>query len=129
MVLIFILSAVIFTLALLLLRSIQLRERGKQQYHELMKRYEEEVLSNLTQRELWLYELESIQSHLIFHIIHLLPEEEAHTFKRRQADLNHRIESTRHQSTSQLSVEQMLLEDDLRAFKNDLLMALKETFY
>ncbi|MEL7148994.1 MAG: hypothetical protein AAFO69_21655, partial [Bacteroidota bacterium] len=98
------------------------------QYSQLTKRFEEEVMSNLTQREEWLYEIENIQSHLIFHIIHLLPEEEADAFKRRHADLNYRIESSRYQ-TSQLTVEQMLLEDDFRAFKNDLLAALKEMRY
>lgn len=115
-------------MSVLLLRSMKLRQRRESQYEQLTKRYEEEVMSNLTQRENWLYEIEGIQSHLVFHIIHLLPEEEANTFKRRQADLNYRMETTRYQSSG-LSVEQMLLEDDFRAFKNDLLAALKETFH
>ena len=123
-----VLLCVILALMLLLIRSAKRRKRGESQYAQLMKRYEEEVMSSLTQRENWLYEIEEIQSHLVFHIIHLLPEDEAQNFKRRQADINYRIESTRHQS-GQLSVEQMILADDLRAFKNDLLHALKESFY
>ena len=115
-------------MSLLLLRSIKQKQRMELQYAQLMHRYEEEVMSNLTQRENWLYEVEGIQSHLIFHIIQLLPEEEADAFKRRHADLDYRIESTRYQS-GQLTIEQMILEDDLRAFKNDLLAVLKETLY
>ena len=82
---------------------------------------------NLTSRENWLYEIGDIQAQFIYHVIDFLPESHQGEFIDRQANLNNKIFKTRH-GDDQLSIEMPVIEDELKAFKNDLLNELRQHF-
>ena len=123
-VIIFLLSVtVLIVLKMHLQKNRELKNIARQ-YNQLADRYREEVLSNLSQREEWLYSIQTIQSRFIFRLIEVLPDRERASFKRRLSDLSNRMEDTRAYG-SQLNIEQCILENDLLLFRKELIEALK----
>lgn len=81
----------------------------------------------LTKREEWLYEIVDMKAQLIFHIIDLITDPIAkQQFIDRQANLNRHLFDSRNGDAS-LKIENIIIEDELKSFKDDLIIKLRES--